>query len=333
MVRLEVRGAPPVVAVGYGPAMITVTSENFVRAETNRMLVGIQAQAGGVNLWRHNREPASLDEQTVIRMNRDTLYSFAVVNISDGATVTVPDAGGRYLTVMVVNQDHYINRVFAEPGEYSLTVQEFDTPYVLLAARVLVDATDPDDVAQVHAIQEGLALTATASEPLELPDYDEESFTAIRTSVLTEGSKGFHGTHGMFGTKEQVDPRAHMIGTAAGWGGLPEQEAFYESHEPKLPVGRYAITVKDVPVDAFWSITVYGGDGFLHKNDLDAYSVNSVSGSKNPDGSITVTLGGDASDANPLPLEDGWNYTVRLYRPRPEILDGSWTFPTLDPAP
>ncbi|MGX7678750.1 DUF1214 domain-containing protein [Jatrophihabitans sp. DSM 45814] len=310
-----------------------VNMDNFVRAETNRMLVGIQAQAGGLNRWKHNREPASLDEQTVIRMNRDTLYSFAVVNISDGAAVTVPDAGGRYLTVMVVNQDHYINRVFAEPGEHSLTVGEFDTPYVLLAARVLVDATDPYDVGQVHEIQDGFVLKAIASEPLTLPDYDEQSFTAIRTSVLAEASQGFHGTHGMFGKKDDVEPHTHLLGTAAGWGGLPEQEAFYESHEPKLPVGRYTITAKDVPVDAFWSITVYGADGFLHKNDLDAYSVNSVSGTKNPDGSITVTFGGNSRDVNPLPLEDGWNYTVRMYKPRPEILNSSWTFPELDPAP
>ena len=136
----------------------------------------------------------------------------------------------------------------------------------------------------------------------------------------------------MFGKKDEVDPHTHMLGTAAGWGGLPEQEAYYESREPRLPVGRYTITAKDVPVDAFWSITVYGADGFLHPNDLDAYSVNSVSGTKNPDGSITVTFGGTASDVNPLPLEEGWNYTVRMYRPRPEILDGSWTFPDLDPA-
>ena len=74
----------------------------------------------------------------------------------------------------------------------------------------------------------------------------------------------------------------HLLGTAAGWGGLPEQEAYYESREPGLPVGRYTITAKDVPVDAFWSITVYGADGFLHPNDLDAYSVNSVAGTKNP---------------------------------------------------
>ncbi len=312
---------------------IAVTEGNFVRAETNRMLVGLQAQAGGVNRWKHHREPASLDEQTVIRMNRDTLYSLAVVNISDGAILTVPDAEGRYLTVMVVNQDHYINRVFSEPGEYSLTVEEFDTPYVLLGARVLVDATDPRDVARVTTIQDGFALGAAADAPLVLPDYDDESFTAMRTLVLAEASQGDHDTHGMFGKKEDTDPHAHLLGTASGWGGLPEQEAFYESREPGLPVGRYTITAKDVPVDGFWSITVYGRDGFLHKNHLDAYSVNSVSGNKNVDGSITVTLGGDESDVNPLPLEDGWNYAVRMYRPRREILEGTWTFPDLDSVP
>ncbi len=54
---------------------------------------------------------------------------------------------------MVVNQDHYINHVFAEPGDYALTIEEFDTPCVFLAARVLVDATDPDDIAKVHEIK------------------------------------------------------------------------------------------------------------------------------------------------------------------------------------
>ena len=93
------------------------------------------------------------------------------------------------------------------------------------------------------------------------------------------------------------------------------------------------ITAQDVPVDAFWSITVYGANRFLHKNDIDAYSVNSVSGTQNADRSITVTLSQDSSDVKPLPLQEGWNYTVRMSRPRPKILDGSWTFPTSDPPP
>ena len=54
-----------------------VTADTFVRAETNRMMTGLMAAAGGVNRWQHNRVPTPLDQQTVIRMNRDTLYSFA----------------------------------------------------------------------------------------------------------------------------------------------------------------------------------------------------------------------------------------------------------------
>jgi hypothetical protein len=309
---------------------IMVDSDNFVRAESNRMFAGIQAAAGGVNQWDHLRAPTAVDEQTVIRMNRDTLYSMAIVDISQGATVTVPDAGDRYLSVMVINQDHYINRIFTEPGTHELTTDEFDTPYVALGARVLVDASDPDDVAQVNEIQDRFAVEAKSSEPFALPAYDEASFTATRQALLDEAAKGMPGTHGMFGTKDQVDPHIHQIGTAAGWGGLPEQEAFYVSVEPHLPVGTYRIHAKDVPVDAFWSVTVYGADGLFHKNDRDAYSVNDISGVKNDDGSVTINLGGSGDQPNSLPLTEGWNYLVRMYRPRPEVLDGTWTFPAFE---
>src|SRR3954470_14727224 len=103
------------------------------------MLAALEADAGWVNVFRHNRAPTSIDGQTVIRMNRDTLYSFAIVDISEGATLTVPDSGDRYLSVMVVTQDPYITRVVHDPGRYDLTVAEFETPWVLDAVRVLVD--------------------------------------------------------------------------------------------------------------------------------------------------------------------------------------------------
>lgn len=50
----------------------------------------------------------------------------------------------------------------------------------------------------------------------------------------------------------------------------------------------------------------------------------------NEDGSVTVHFGG-CGDGRPncLPIMDGWNYLVRLYRPRAEILDGTWTFPAI----
>jgi hypothetical protein len=120
----------------------------------------------------------------MIRMNRDTLYSAAVVDISGGATLTVPDGGDRYVSVMVVNQDHFINRIFHEPGDYTLTLEEFDTPWVTVAARILVDPSDEDDVASVNALQDQLAIAASSSRSFEMPDYDTTSLDGTRKALL-----------------------------------------------------------------------------------------------------------------------------------------------------
>jgi hypothetical protein len=58
-------------------------------------------------------------------------------------------------------------------------------------------------------------------------------------------------------------PVRRLIAAAAGWGGLPEQqEAYYVNVDPSLPVGAYALTVRDVPVDGFWSIALYNAAGY-----------------------------------------------------------------------
>ncbi len=305
---------------------VKVNVENFVRAETDRMFADLATASGGSNRWRHIREPAPLDQQTVIRSNRDTLYSTAVVDITQGATVTIPDAGSRYLSLMVVNQDHYINAVLHEPGTYELTMERFGTPWVHLAARVLADPNDPADLAVVAAIQDGLGLAAGTDAAFTALVYDTVSLDGTRQSLL-ELARGLSGFAGALGSKDQVDPVKHLIGAAAGWGGLPESEAFYINVDPSLPVADFTLTARDVPVDAFWSVTVYYADGFLFTNDEDVNSLNSVTAEKDPDGSITIRFGsGDAP--NTIPIVDGWNYVVRLYQPRAEILNGTWTFPT-----
>ena len=310
-----------------------VTVETFVRAESNRMMANLMAASGGINRWHHNRVPTPLDQQTVVRMNRDTLYSFAVVDLDDGAVVTMPDSGGRYTSLMVVNQDHYINQIIHSPGEHRLALVDHGSRYVLLAMRVLADPADPDDVAAANAVQDGLGLTATSAEPLVLPDYDEESFTAVR-SALTELGRHLSGLTRMFGARDAVDPVHHLIGTAIGWGGLPEQEAVYATVEPGLPVGQYRIVVPpQVPVDAFWSISVYNADGYFDESAEGGCSLNQITAAKEADGSVVINLGGrDDGRSNCLQLTDGWNYTVRLYQPRPEVIDGRWTFPAVEAA-
>ena len=95
----------------------------------------------------------------------------------------------------------------------------------------------------------------------------------------------------------------------------------------------HKITVAKVPVDGFWSISVYNAKGYYEPNSLNAYNLNSITGKKNADGSMTVQFGGcDGKLPNCLPIVAGWNYMVRLYRPRPEVLNGSWRFPTATPV-
>ena len=294
------------------------------------MMADLHRDAGGINRFQHNRAPAPVDQQTVIRMNRDTLYSFAVVDVSAGASLTIPDAGRRYLSVMAVNEDHYINRVLHDAGRYELTADDLGSPYVVIVARTLVDPHDPGDLMAVAALQDELLIEAVAERPFVSPTYDIESMNRTRQALLGLAAD-MTSFESSFGRKEEVDPVHHLISTAAGWGGLPDAEATYIGVSPHLPVGEYELIVGgEVPVDGFWSISVYNADGYFEPNQAGAYSVNNITAAHNEDGSITVRFGGNGDpERNSLPITDGWNYLVRLYRPRSEILTGEWRFPTI----
>ena len=311
-----------------------VDAGTFVRAETDRMFTDLQRDAGGVNRFQHNREPASVDRQTVVRMNRDTLYSFAVVDLAGGATLTLPDAGGRYLSAMVLDNDHLVADVLHTAGEHPLDAETVGTRYAALAVRTLVDPVDPADLAAVAAIQDGVRLTAGSADPFVSPEYDAASLDTTRDALLVLAA-GLRRYDRMFGTREQIDPVQHLIGTAAGWGGLPTTEASYVGVNPQVPPGRYELTLRDVPVDAFWSVSVYNAKGYFEPNPQGHYSVNSVTAVPDTDGGVTVRFAppGDLGDEpNTIPVPEPWNFLVRLYRPRAEVLDGSWTVPQLRPA-
>jgi hypothetical protein len=308
---------------------LTVNADNFVRAETDRMFHDLLRDAGAINTFLHHREPADVDHQTVIRLNRDTLYSIAIVDISHGATLTLPDAGERYLSAMVINQEHLINAVFHDAGEYELTPERFGSPYVAVGIRILVDPADSADIAAVSALQDQVGLSSNSAESFTMPDYDSTSFDETRDALLAL-ARNLTDFSRTFGSKEEVDPVRHLIGTAAGWGGLPSSEAVYVGRDPRLAPGRYELTIGEVPVDGFWSISVYNAAGYFEPNARGAYTINNITAERNADGTTTVRFG-DFPEGTPnaIPTPEGWNYLVRLYRPRPEILDGAWQFPDL----
>lgn len=264
-------------------------------------------------------------------MNRDTLYSLAVVDISQGATVKLPDAGKRYMSLMVINNDGYVNEVFYGGGSYELTVDKFDTPYVGLVIRTLADSEDPADLAIAHKLQDQIQIIAKSNKAFVEPDYDRTSYKATLEPIL-DLAKGLKRYTETFGSKADVDPVHFLIGSASAWGGLPDRDAVYYNVQPDLPVGEYELTVKDVPVKGFWSISLYNEQGYFQKNALHAYNINNLIAKPNEDGSFTIRFGGcTETTENCLPIMKGWNYAVRMYEPEEAITDGSWKFP--DPTP
>jgi len=295
------------------------------------MFDNILALAGGVNRWYHYREPTPLDRQPVIRMNRDTLYSGAIVDIRQGAELTLPDSGNRYMTVMVVNEDHYDNLVLSGAGIYQLDPEEHGTPFVSLSIRTFVDPNIPDDIIEVNDLQDAAILTAASNESYTHPEYDQATLDTTREPLL-KLAEGVSDTDGMFGKKEDVDPVRHLIGTAFGWGGLPVAEAYYYTEATPRPVGHYTLTFDNVPVDAFWSVAIYNRDGYFEANAYNSYGLNSVTASSDEDGKVTLNLSPEQDDlTNHVYIMDGWNYVLRLYRPKASVLDKTWTPPSPEP--
>jgi len=334
-VRQIAVGLLALVPMGHGvdAALLPVTPDSFCRAESDLYFSRIVAN-GGFGRFDHTRAPTPLDKQTVIRLNRDTLYSAAVFDLEAApVTITMPDAGERFMSLQAINQDHYVHDVVYAPGPVELTREDVGTRYVVVAVRTLVDPDDPEDVAEANALQDGIIVEQAGEGTFEIPQWDKQSQDKVRAALL-DLAETLPDSRDMYGSRETVDPVRHLIGCALGWGANPATEALYLNVVPALNDGEtvYRLSVGEVPVDGFWSISVYNATGYFEPNPRDAYTINNITAEREQDGTVTVQFGGCEGEApNCLPTPPDWNYMVRLYRPGAAILDGSWQFPHAEP--
>jgi len=313
---------------------VKVTVFDFARAESDLQMSGYIKKAGGIGKMLHMRKPYSVENQTTIRGNRDTLYSMGVFDLTSPLTVVKPDSPKRFQSMMYVSQNHSVFPPIHEGITLKLTKEQVGTRYVFVLFRTFVNPNDAKDVKAAHALQDQIEVEQSSLGKFAIPNWGEESLLRIRGAINVLGADVTSFT-GYFGINGKIDPIKHLIGTAYGWGGNTEEGAVYVNAVPQKNDGEtaYVLNVpKDVPVDGFWSVSVYNADGFFTKNNLNAYTMNNVTAKPNADGSYTIHFGGDAKSKNYLPITKGWNYVVRLYEPRKEIVDGKWGFPEAKPA-
>ncbi len=146
------------------------------------------------------------------------------------------------------------------------------------------------------------------------------------------------------------DYAKRATGALLGWGGNDRIEAFYpllrkDADGDRLDGSRHAYELTwdtDPPAHAFWSVTMYdmsydGSAGYLVKNPIDRYLINSTTGGlvRGEGGSLTIYIQNErpedaASAANWLPAPNEPFYLIlRVYHPKEEALDGTWVPPVV----
>jgi hypothetical protein len=160
-----------------------VTWDTFVRAESDKYFKSY-VDLGGFGKFLHIRKPTPIDQQKVIRMNRDTMYSFGIFDLTSPVTITKPDTGDRFQSMQVINQDEYTRMVSYKPGKYTLTQDKFGTRYVFVGIRTFVNANDLEDIKKVNAIQDQIKVEQASKGKFEIPNWDQTSQDRLRDAIL-----------------------------------------------------------------------------------------------------------------------------------------------------
>ena len=294
-------------------------AREYIQAETRAFFADFIERAG-LNTFYHFPGIASAEDRWVVSPNNDTIYSVAIVNVSQGFTLELPDMGDRFVSVHIIDENH-MSPFYLYGGETrSFTADQFETEYVVVGMRTGTDATEEDVRFVLEELHPQYAITG-ALDVDDMPRPDLDVLARVRKALVAE-----YGN--LTSTSGAMQPRSDLVEdwefftyvTAGAWGLSMDENAMYTPYA--LPGAKggtcYTATYPPVPAKEFFSITVYGPEKYLMSNVDNIISSNRGIATNN-DGSFTVVFGGeDCRDLAPnyaFTPEDGWNFLMRAYRP------------------
>jgi hypothetical protein len=297
----------PVSALGEAGAPVTM--ENYVVAESDWYFDGVQKKVG-VNVWMHD-DPVSKDNQQVIRSNRDVVYSIAIVDVSKGATFTVPKSN-EFQAIHIIDEAHLFHQVVLNGQSLTVNSDDIQGEYVYLLART----RDNGDAADTKTRQRALKFEAKADRPYKTKGFDADEVIAFREELVRQVNAGEQpiAGHDAFGkTIADVNPHNYLYAAAYGWGGLPMTTAQYvplqvsSSDCQSWTLPKPAL---DWNSNGFMSATFYGADGWIHVDDF--YIPHSEMKDNGDTLSFTTNCEKGAGNAT---VVKGGNFLVRMYLP------------------
>lgn len=306
------------------PADFGITDYAYKVSETDFNIKRSLAKAP-VNEWAHQDDVSTVATQQVIRENQDVIYSSAVVDVSEGATIAVPD-GRTYHIIEIIDMQNYIVDV-VYPGE-SVTITPANVTYgdyVYLNMRIRKYPEDQGGLEATLAQQRAAVIDARSTRPYESPDIvlDLERMEEIRAALIADVQAGkLPDTTRAFGTPYETDPQDHLYATAYGWGGLSVAHAAYlaiERNNTKIENGKalpssFTFTPPEIDYDrgGFWSITTYNEEGWLAE---DKAAISNTEATPNADGSYTINFN-DPGAPNNVTTPAPFTTLLRMYVPK-----------------
>jgi len=317
-----------------------------------------------LNTWILGQTPVLVKagQDKVVRMNNDTYYKMAFVDLSNGPVTlnSTTQTNDRFSSFQLMD-DHNTNyrNVINPNGTYVLYNDETPTdiegellkvPSMISVVVVRVEVKDMNnakDVESAKSIFKGITIMGPAIETFPKLDL----FSTFDEKVIEHGNTILDSIIKVVpfrltvSSPEQLDKEVpvinHSAGTKAGWGGPLTSHSSYETifsgangELLNAIKGDYTVTFDTPPVDAFWSLTVYDTErgGFLHPNKDNRYHINGTSALPNEDGTYTFLFKTSCSesDKNCLEIPKGqFDIVARYYLPNESIQSGEWELPKL----
>ncbi|WP_276483845.1 DUF1254 domain-containing protein [Paraflavitalea pollutisoli] len=309
---------------------VPVTKDNFARAESQWHFARF-VERGALGHFYHFRR-LGITDQPGMRPNTDAYHSVAVFDLDAGpVTITLPEAGERFESMSIINEDNLVVGTDYTPGPHVYSKVQAGSRYVIAIVRFFTDGDVSLDSQIVHGLQDELVVQQAGPGQFDMPTYDAESQQAVRHGLRALAGSLTNWRRAA-GSKQEVDPQQHLAATAADWGLPDEDDAQYFTGSAATNDGSgvFQLVLREVPADGFWSVSVCDSTGHVPQGAYDQFTINNTTAHSGPDGGIVIQFGGcDSGVDNCLPIFPGWRYTVRLYRPRPTVLDSTWTMPRL----
>ncbi|WP_261905455.1 DUF1254 domain-containing protein [Vibrio fortis] len=273
-----------------------------------------------VNTWIHDA-PVSMENQTVIRSNRDVAYSLAVVDVSKGAVFNVPAENNDYFQIIhIIDENHMTHKVVRRGETVRITPEDLTGGnHVYLLART----RDMGDVEDLKRRQNLMQFITNSSQPYEAKGFKEEDVIKYREKLIASAMKGspILAVKGFGSDWADIDFHHFNMVSAYGWGGLKSDIAQYldaaklKGESPECSEWRIPTPDLNEALGGYWSLTTYGGDGWIAK---DNFYIGNDRMKDNGDG--TTSLFVNCSDhpeyaKHSVDVVDGWAGLVRFYEP------------------